>query len=219
MSPKKGDPRLARLHTLIRRALARCGTRAAALATAHRQLCAIARLLDPAVDPTTGLLPSGAVVRARVETALADLETACRESQYPDWLHPALAHLVTVLRRLADGLYYCYDVPGLPRTDNDLEHFYRRVKASERRITGRRRSDSFVVRVGGFAIYAVTASATPESQLCRQLAVVPAELWLAARATLRANQARQTKMRRFRLHRAAYLADLEARWCSIADSP
>jgi len=124
---------------------------------------------------------------------------------------------VTVLRRLGDGLYHCYDVPGLPRTDNDLEHFYRRVKASERRITGRKRSDSFVVRVGGFAVYAITASAVHEPQLRQRLATVPARLWLAARATLQANQERQTKMRRFRLHRAAYLADLEARWFSLAE--
>ena len=43
--------------------------------------------------------------------------------------------------------------------------------------------------------------------------------WQAERATLWANQERQTKMRRFRLHRAAYLADLEARWAQVADPP
>ncbi|HEX2263398.1 MAG TPA: hypothetical protein VHH52_06480, partial [Pseudonocardiaceae bacterium] len=84
---------------------------------------------------------------------------------------PAVQHLVTVLRRLGDGLYRCYDVPGLPRTDNDLEQFYRRVKALERRITGHKRSDSFVVRVGGFAVYATAASTAVEAELLRQLAV------------------------------------------------
>lgn len=216
MSAKKGDPRLARLLTLIQRAQRRCGARGAVLATAHGQLLELARLLEASADPATGERPSGVAVRARVEAALADLASACQEGRYPDWLRPALEHLVTVLRRLGDGLYHCYDVPGLPRTDNDLEHFYRRVKASERRITGRKRSDSFVVRVGGFAVYAITAATTQEPQLLQRLALVPAPVWLAARALLRANQERQTKMRRFRLHRAAYLADLEARWFSIA---
>jgi hypothetical protein len=54
------------------------------------------------------------------------------------WLRPKLEHVVTVPRRLGGGRDHCYDVPGLPRTDNDLEQFYRRLKAQERRITGQR---------------------------------------------------------------------------------
>jgi hypothetical protein len=135
------------------------------------------------------------------------------------WLTRPVEHLVTVLRRLGDGLYHCYDVPSLPRTDNDLEQFYRRVKTLERRITGHKRSDTFVVRVGGFAVYATAASTAVETELLRQLAAVPAEAWQAERATLWANQERQTKMRRFRLHRTAYLAELEARWAQLADPP
>jgi hypothetical protein len=144
---------------------------------------------------------------------------ALAEGRVPVWLEQPVEHLVTVLRRLGEGLYHCYDVPGLPRTDNDLEQFYRRVKTLQRRITGHKRSDTFVVRVGGFAVYATAARHTSESALLRQLAAVPAEAWQAERATLWANQERQAKMRRFRLHRAAYLADLEARWAQVADPP
>jgi hypothetical protein len=175
---------------------------------AHRRLLQIARLLEPDPDPTTGVPPSGAQVRLRVEAALADLEAACEEGGVPDWLQPALRHLVTVLRRLGAGLYYCYDVPGLPRTDNGLEQFYRRVKAGERRITGHKRADSFVVRVGGFAVYASTAAGETEGALRQRLMAVSPAAWQAARASLRATQERQTKMRRFHLRRAAYLADL-----------
>ncbi len=124
-----------------------------------------------------------------------------------------------MLRRLGDGLYHCYDVPGLPRTNNDLEHCYRQVKAGERRITGRKRADSFVVRVGGFAVYAAAAKDADEAVLLRQLTGVPAAAWQAARVALRANQARQAQMRRFRLRRDAYLADLEARWDSLTLPP
>jgi hypothetical protein len=158
-------------------------------------------------------------VRQRVESYLDEVATALTDGRVPARLERAVAHLVTVLRRLGDGLYHCYDVPGLPRTDNDLEQFYRRVKTLERRITGHKRSDTFVVRVGGFAVYATAASHATESALLRQLGAVPAEAWQAQRATLWANQERQTKMRRFRLHRAAYLADLEARWALLADPP
>jgi len=154
-----------------------------------------------------------------VEACLDEASQACQTGAVAAWLRPKLEHLVTVLRRLAPGLYHCYDVPGLPRTDNDLEQFYRRLKTNERRITGHRRSDSFVVRVGGFAAYAAASCGEPEASVLRALATVPAGAWQRERAILRANQERQAKMRRFHLHRADYLADLEARWSQLADPP
>jgi muconolactone delta-isomerase len=184
---------------------------AADLQRAHEQLLEIGHLLEP----TEG--EGGAQVRERVEHALDDLTTSL--GTLPGWLQPRCAYLVTVLRRLSDGLYQCYDVPGLPRTNNDLEQFYRKIKASERRITGHRRSDRFVVRVGGFAVYALVASDLKEGDLQHQLAQVPAQRWQAERVILRANQERQVKMRRFHLHRAAYLADLEARWTQLSQAP
>jgi hypothetical protein len=159
------------------------------------------------------------VVRARVEAGLNELTARCATGAVATWLRPKLEHVVTVLRRLGAGLYHCYDVPGLPRTDNAMEQFYRRVKTEQRRITGRKRADAFVVRVGGFAVYATAASALPEATLLAQLSAVPAADWQQARVALRANQDRQAKMRRFRRHRDAYLADLEARWASLALPP
>lgn len=187
--------------------------RAVELQAAHDQLVGIAHLLEPA-EPV-----GGAEVRQRVEARLEEVERAVDEGRVPGWLRYPLGHLVTVLRRLGDGLYHCYDVPGLPRTNNKLEQFYRRVKASERRITGHRRSDRFVVRVGGFAVYAIAASAVPEAEVLNHLRLVAASAWQEERAVLRANQERQVKMRRFHLHRAAYLADLESRWTQLSQAP
>ncbi len=216
MPRKKGDSRLARLRTLVQRARQRCAERTGALALAHGWLLTIARCLEP---PGAGPLeppPSGAVVRARVEGVLDELTARCQAGQVAGWLRPKVEHLLTVLRRLGDGLYHCYDVPALPRTNNATEQFYRRVKTEQRRITGRKRADAFVVRVGGFAVYATAASATAEAALREQVATVPAKDWQRERVTLRANQERQTKMRRFRLHRDAYLAALETRWLALA---
>jgi hypothetical protein len=83
----------------------------------------IARQLEPTPDPRTGERPTGAPVRRRVESQLDDCVAAVARGAIPAWLVPAVAHLGTVLRRLGGGLYHCYDGPGLPRTDNDLEHF------------------------------------------------------------------------------------------------
>lgn len=219
MPRKKGEARLARLRTLISRAQARCGVRAAELRQAHGWLLKIARLFEPPAPEAVEPVPSGAQVRERVAAGLAELTAACQSVAVPAWLRPKLEHVAIVLRRLGVGLYHCYDVPGLPRTDNDLEQFYRRLKTQERRITGHKRSDSFVVRVGGFAAYAAAASDEPESAVLQRLAAVPADAWQQERARLRANQERQAKMRRFRLHRADYLADLEARWAQLTEPP
>ena len=39
-------------------------------------------------------------------------------------LAPALAHFLKVTRSYWPGLFHCYDVPDLPRTNNDLEHVF-----------------------------------------------------------------------------------------------
>lgn len=217
MPGKGGDPRLARLRTLIGRAQERCGARAAELRAAQAHLLTIAHTLEPP-SAADGAPAMGLQVRRRVEACLAEIEAAMADGRLAAWLSPALTHLVTVLRRLGDGLYHCYDVPDLPRTDNGLEQFYRRVKACERRITGHRRSDRFVMRLGAFAVYAVPAAEQTEATLLRQMAGVPAPAWQGERANLRAITARQTTMWRFRRRRAAFLADLEARWSALTEA-
>jgi hypothetical protein len=154
-----------------------------------------------------------------VALILGQLRLRCLTGGVPAWLRPPVEHLVTVLRRLGPGLYRCYDVPGLPRTDNALEQFYRRLKSGQRRVTGRKRTDAFVVRAGGFAVYATAASTAPEAALLRRLAAVPAARWQQERLTLRAAHDRQAQRRRFRRDPAAYLAALEARWAALAHPP
>jgi hypothetical protein len=215
---KGGNRRLQRLRTLIARAQERGKEQEAGLRQAHAWLHQIAQLLDPEdLDhPPDGL--NGARVRERVESYLDDIAAIRAKDDYPASFRSAVEHMQSVVIHFRDYLYHCYDIPGLPRTNNDLEQFYRRVKATERRITGHRRSDNFVVRMGGFAAYALATEHFTEADLRASLARVPASDWLHERATLRAIQDRQTRMRRFRLHRDAFLADIEARWAQIHDA-
>ena len=206
------------MQELTRRARAAGGQQGEDLRAAHAWLLDLARDLEPA-DPGTGAARDAAAVRRAVEARLDTLPARYPDGQVPAWLAAKAAYVGIVLRRLGDGLYHCYDVPGLPRTDNATEQFYRQLKAGQRRATGHRRSDGFVVRVGGFAAYAAAASATPEAALREQLAQVPAARCAQCRAELRANQERQAQMRRFHLHPARYLAALERRWLSLAGSP
>ena len=205
------------MQTLIDRARSAGGREATDLGVAHGWLLDLARCCEANAD--TAAPCDGAAVRLAVETQRNALPARYPDGQVPAWLRPKAEYVGLILRRLADGLYHCYDIPALPRTDNAMEQCYRQLKAGERRATGHRRSDAFVVRVGGFAAYATAASTVPEATLLDQLATVPASACQRCRAALRATQERQTKMRRFHLHPDRYLSDLEARWATLAASP
>jgi hypothetical protein len=154
-------------------------------------------------------------VRQQVAALLATVPSRYPAGQVPAWLAEPVAYVGLVLRRLGTGLYHCYDVPGLPRTDNALEQFYRQLKAGERQATGHRRSDAFVVRCGGYAAYAAAASTRSEPEFCAQLATVSLPAYQRARRDLRATYERQAKLHRFHLRPQRYLSDLsdlEARW-------
>lgn len=203
--------------TLARHALAAGGQQGEALRVAHGWLRELAHRLEP--DAEAAVPRTGAAVRQEVDTLLDALPARYPDQQVPAWLADQATYVGLILRRLGDGLYHCYDVPGLPRTNNAHEHFYRQLKAGQRRATGHRRSDTFVVRVGGFAAYAAAASDVPEDTLLKQLATVPADACHSCRAELRATQERQTKMHRFHLHPDRYLSDLQAAWATLAEPP
>jgi hypothetical protein len=158
---------------LVTRALAAGGQQAADLRIVHAWLVDLAHSLAPDALAAPRRR-DGATVRQEVERLLEALPSRFRTGRVPTWLQEKASYVSTVLRRLGAGLYQCYDVPDLPRTNNDLEPFSRQLKAGERRATGHRRSDAFVVRVGGFAADAVAAHTGSEAQLLlRSAAAAP----------------------------------------------
>ena len=62
-------------------------------------------------------------------------------------------HVVTTFRNRWWGLFVCYDVPGLPATNNKLEGFFGHLKTNQRRITGHKSVNSFVLRYGAYAAF------------------------------------------------------------------
>ena len=120
-----------KIQGVIQRALARTETLWPDLAAAYGQVWAVARILANEV----GL--SGAGVRQALETALAAL--APREGQSA-WLQEALAEFCKVTASYWPGLFHCYDLEGLGRTNNDLEQFFGSWRWYERRASGRARA-------------------------------------------------------------------------------
>ena len=50
-------------------------------------------------------------------------------------LAPAVAHFLKVTDSYRPGLFHCYEVPGLPRTNNDLEQYFGSARYHQRRAT------------------------------------------------------------------------------------
>src|SRR5258707_15533734 len=56
------------------------------------------------------------------------------------------------------GLFHCYDVADLPRTDNDLEHVFGSARYHERRATGRKQASPGLVVRGSVRVVAAVAT-------------------------------------------------------------
>lgn len=125
-------------------------------------------------------------------------------------LAPAIAHFLKVTRSYWSGLFHCYDVPGLPRTNNDLEHLFGSQRYHERRTTGRKlASPSLVIRGSVRIVATVMTRLRPFS--AADLRPESVEEWLSLRAKLAQHRQQRILQRRFRQDPEAYLTDLEDR--------
>lgn len=122
-----------------------------------------------------------------------------------------------ILRNLWWGLFTCFEVEGLPRTNNELEQFIRRIKMGQRRISGRKNVHDFILRYGTYAAFIDYAES--EEELLNRLKQVNGADFLKERAALNMIIVKEQKTFRFRYHRQKYLADLEKRWEAVADQP
>ena len=125
-------------------------------------------------------------------------------------LEPAVAHFLKVTRSYWSGLFHCYDVPGLPRTNNDLEHLFGQHRYLERRITGRKVvSPALVIRGSVRLVAAVMTRLRPFS--ADDLVPPSIAAWRSLRTELATARHQPTQQRRFRQNPDAYLTVLENR--------
>jgi hypothetical protein len=124
-------------------------------------------------------------------------------------LGEAIEHFCHITNNFAAGLFHCYDVEGLPRTNNELEHCFGVARVHERRATGRRGAIAGVVVRGSVRV--ITAVVTKRQTFStEELRPRDYQRWRDLRAHLQ--QCEETRRRQFRFRKdpAAYLAALEA---------
>lgn len=64
-----------------------------------------------------------------------------------------LEHILTVTKSFSDHLLTYLEMPGMPKTNNDTEQFFRQVKTKLRRTTGRQNNNKPLLYQGEYVIY------------------------------------------------------------------
>jgi hypothetical protein len=123
-------------------------------------------------------------------------------------LAPALEHFLKVSRSYWPGLFHCYEVPDLPRTNNDLEQCFGAHRYHERRATGRKGASPALVLRGSVQLIAAMATRL-HAFAAWELAPEEVHAWRSLRRKLVICRYRRTLRRRFRRNPDAYLAELE----------
>jgi len=177
--------------------------------------------LFPAIHQAYGWVHQAAHLLANadqrdVETLKQDyqrlLSTMAQQQEQLGALAPAVEHFRKVTASYWEGLFVCYQVDGLPRTNNDLEHFFGTARHIERRCTGRKRASPTLVVRGSVRVVAAGASrilSVSAAELC------PSDLaaWRVLRQTLDYRCEGRRKQLRFRRDPQTYLTSLEELLC------
>lgn len=154
----------------------------------------------------------GRQVRQQFEQLLQTMEN-CKQQAAS--LASGVEHFLKVTRSYAPGLFHCYDIEALPRTNNDLEQLFGRWRHHQRRCTGRKVAPASVVVRGSVQIVAALATQT-RSFSAADLATVSTTEWQSLRTELKGYQHKRNRQRLFRRSPAAYLADLEQKAHQLA---
>ena len=149
---------------------------------------------------------SGAGVRTRWDERVRERDALARWR--PDLSDP-LSHFVKVSRSYEPGLFHCYDVADLPRTNNDLEQLFGGHRHHERRCSGRKVASPGLVVRGSVRLVAGLMTRLGEAT-AEELAPATTYAWRELREELGFREAARAQQRRFRRDPANYLKHLEA---------
>jgi hypothetical protein len=123
-------------------------------------------------------------------------------------LAAAKQHFLKVTVSYWPGLFWCYDVPGLPRTNNGLEQFFGSVRYHQRRATGRKQPGPALV-VRGMARLIAASATRHGSFTAADLAEVDPTHWAVHRKDLNERRHRRNDHRQFRRDPERFLKRLE----------
>lgn len=157
------------------------------------------------------------IIRTEYQRLLKQMRAQASAAASP-FLSEAVEQFLKVTDSYWPGLFRCYEIADLPRTNNDLEHLFGSARYHERRATGRKVASPCMLVRGSARLPALTAHAlaaiTPEQLSPRDLAQ-----WRTLRAALETRHEARRAQRRFRHDPQCYLRDLESELFKLALPP
>ena len=129
-------------------------------------------------------------------------------------LSGAVHHFLKVSASYHAGLFHCYRVPDLPRTNNDLEHYFGTGRLLERRATGRKAAGTTLVLRGPVRL---VASVATYRHAFRAQELIPHDLaaWRTLRSALQVRHDAHRSQFRFRRDPQAFLTTLEEQFLQL----
>jgi len=190
---------LLKLETLITRGLLKMSESWESIEKAYQWVNNIAEILDNELEKDSES------VKQEFQLVISSMcEQFEEEGELKEWIE----HFVKVTRSYEDGLFHCYDIKELPRTNNDLEQTFGSFRHHQRRCTGQKKSPpSTVIRGSCRLIAAIGTKLRTFTGL--ELAKVKPDEWKRKRLELQTVNYSRLQQRRFRQNPDAYLESLE----------
>jgi hypothetical protein len=176
----------------------------------------LARILNaplPELDPSqsSARLNSGAQVQQQLKRHLSKLE---KQRGRSEWLMDFQQHLMDITARWGDDLFVCYDIAGVPPTNNALESRFGRLRRDQRRISGRQFNTATLLDEGPYLIWECGDSEAQALARLRRVATNRLE-YQSRYQNLRTEQERRRLVYRLQHHQAQVFRELEAQWVAI----
>jgi len=124
-------------------------------------------------------------------------------------LSQGIEHFIKITTSYWSGLFHCYEIEDLPRTNNDLEQTFGVLRHHQRRCTGRKVAPSSLVIRGSVQLASAMATKL-RTFTSEDLAQVCVDSWLELRSDLRKHHLNRIEQLRFRRNPKDYLASLES---------
>lgn len=202
LRPRGELPReLRQLRQILKRGLAQTEPLWPAVEEGFKWVYRVARLL------ANNRRRRGKTVKRQVAEVVAGMKP--QAEQCPADVAKALRHFAKVYASYEPGLFHCYDVEDLPRTNNELEQLFGSHRYHERRASGRKVASPGLVLRGSVRL--VAAVATRQRTVSgEELAPRQIEEWRQQRAELDRRRQARVHQRRFRRDPQSYLSNLES---------
>jgi hypothetical protein len=171
----------------------------------------LAGILDVPRTSQSWYIQTGVEVAQEVEQfldGLAAFKLTCPEDA------SFIDHIIRRTEDWAPGLFFCYEEPAIPRTNNGLEQYNNVLKRHRRRITGRKATADYVTRHGPYVVF-FDPDESVEQVLARFRQVSTTD-FRQERQRFVAADACQRRIRSFRRDADGFLQRAETLWCGGA---